>query len=187
MKEHDIITCIREKQENAAERFLLQYRPLIRYVAAPFLSDEQDLEECIHDVALKVCDKIGTFDAAKGSWNAWITAITRNTALNRVRSGKRTHATVSLDTEEMLEIPSADATPEEILLKKERQELMLKAIRELSRQETVLFYRRYYYQQQVRQIAAELGMTERAVEGKLYRIRKKLKDRIGGEFFDESS
>ena len=42
-------------------------------------------------------------------------------------------------------------------------------------------YRRYYYQQSIMQIASELSMTERAVEGKLYRIRKKLRDLIGGE------
>ena len=31
------------------------------------------------------------------------------------------------------------------------------------------------------QIAAELGMTERAVEGKLYRLKKQLRKMLGGE------
>ena len=36
----------------------------------------------------------------------------------------------------------------------------------------MLFYRKYYYLQPTAQIAAELGMTERAVEGRLYRLKK---------------
>ena len=45
-----------------------------------------------------------------------------------------------------------------------------------------MFDRKYYYLQSTRQIAAELGTSERAVEGKLYRLRKKLQKALGGEF-----
>lgn len=186
LKEQKIITCIKNKTENAAELLLQQYRPLIRYVVTPFLHNEQDVEECINDVALKVCNKIETFDAEKGSWNAWITAIARNAALNTLRSYKSNeNVLISLESEEIMGIPSPELTPEEILIKREKQAMLAKAIRELSQQEKVIFYRRYYYQQSTMQIASELGMTERSVEGKLYRIRKKLKDMIGGELNDE--
>lgn len=62
-----------------------------------------------------------------------------------------------------------------------RQRLQ-QAIRKLPHQEQVLFYRKYYYLQSTRQIAAEMGTSERAVEGKLYRLRKKLQKALGGEF-----
>lgn len=45
----------------------------------------------------------------------------------------------------------------------------------------MLFYRKYYYLQSIAQIASELGMTERAVEGKLYRLKKQLRKMLGGE------
>ena len=44
-----------------------------------------------------------------------------------------------------------------------------------------LFYRRYYYLQPVAQIAAELGMSQRAIEGRLYRLRQKLRQELGGD------
>ena len=72
--------------------------------------------------------------------------------------------------------------PEEQVLKAEERERLQQAIRNLSHQEQVLFYRKYYYLQSTRQIAAELGTSERAVEGKLYRLRKKLQKALGGEF-----
>ena len=51
-------------------------------------------------------------------------------------------------------------------------------------EERLLFYRKYYYLQTTARIAAELGMTERAVEGRLYRIRKNLREKLGGEGYD---
>lgn len=68
------------------------------------------------------------------------------------------------------------------VLKAEERERLQEAIRNLSHQEQILFYRKYYYLQSTRQIAAELGTSERAVEGKLYRLRKKLQKALGGEF-----
>lgn len=41
--------------------------------------------------------------------------------------------------------------------------------------EKILFYRKYYYMQSISQIAAEVGMSERSVEGRLYRLKQKLK------------
>ena len=44
-----------------------------------------------------------------------------------------------------------------------------------------LFYRKYYYCQSTSQIAAEMGMTERAAEGRLYRLRQRLRQELGGD------
>ena len=55
------------------------------------------------------------------------------------------------------------------------------ALDKLSAWDRALFYRKYYYLQSTARIAAELGTTERAVEGKLYRIRKRLQTLLGGD------
>lgn len=61
-------------------------------------------------------------------------------------------------------------------------EELKKAIAALTYNERHIFYRKYYYMQRTGQIAAELGTTERSVEGKLYRIRKKLQNELGDDF-----
>ena len=53
--------------------------------------------------------------------------------------------------------------------------------RSLSREEEQLFFRKYYYCQSTAQIAAELGITERAAEGRLYRLRQRLRNLLGGD------
>lgn len=68
-----------------------------------------------------------------------------------------------------------------MIIQKERQSAVNYALRQLSPKDRMLFYRKYYYLQSTAQIASELGMTERAVEGKLYRLKKQLRKMLGGE------
>ena len=77
--------------------------------------------------------------------------------------------------------PSSEPTPEEIILREERQRELRRALGRLNQKERNLFYRKYYYLQSTAKIAAEMGMTERSVEGKLYRIKKKLRKMMGGD------
>lgn len=177
MQEQDIIGLIRQKDEKGIEELLRHYTPLIQYIIGPILHNEQDQDECVNEVAMRVWDKIDMYDPERGSWNAWLTAITRNIALNKVRQNKRFDVTEDISEE----TPSLEPTPEEIVLKKERQSAVERALEQLSKKDRALFYRKYYYLQSTAQIASELGMTERAVEGKLYRMKKRLQKMLGGE------
>lgn len=176
MQENTVERLLLEKNEQGMDALLLHYGPLMRYIIAPILQNPQDREDCLSEVSMRVWEKIGQFDGEKGSFHAWLTVITRNTALNHARKASGSSA------EELSEsTPSPDPTPEETLLKKERQEALKTALSRLSYKDRLLFYRKYYYRQSTAQIAAELGMTERAVEGKLYRVKKQLRKSLGGE------
>ena len=180
MNEKEIIRLLRDRDEHGIEELLKHYTPLIRYIIAPILPDAQDQEECISEIAMRVWEKIDQFDSERGNWNAWLSALTRNAALNRVR--KKRVSEVS--EEELHACPSVSPTPEEEILQKERRQMIRQAIDSLKSSERLLFYRKYYYMQSTAQIASELGLTERSVEGKLYRIRMRLRRLLGGEWHE---
>lgn len=140
MHEQDMIALLQQHDERGMDALLLHCGPLMRYIIAPIVPNALDREECLSEASLRVWNKIAQFDAARGSWSAWLTAVTRNTALNFQRSAAR-----------------------------------------LGQNDRALFYRKYYYLQPTAQIAAELGMTERAVEGRLYRLKKRLRTMLGGD------
>lgn len=178
MNEQEIIELILARNERGMDALLTHYGPLMRYIIAPILPNAEDREECLSEAAMRVWDKIDSFDEDRGSFNAWLTAITRNTALNRLRR-------ISNEDNEIPEnTPSPEPTPEEQFLRKERQNTVKRALKQLSQSEKNLFYRKYYYLQSTAQIASELGMTERAVEGKLYRLKKRIRKMLGGEGYD---
>ena len=175
--EKEIIGLIKCRDEKGMDELLRHYSPLINYIISPILTNSSDREECLSEISMKVWNKIDQYDSSKGSFNGWLTAIARNTALNRARQIKN-----DLSTEEIChETVSTAPGPEELLLLREQKKALENALAKLSRKERELFYRKYYYMQSSAQIARELTTTERAVEGKLYRIKKKLRKALGGD------
>ena len=180
MKERGIIELITKGDELGLKELQINYSPLIRYIISPILKDTREQEECLSEIIMKIWDKISLYDPKKGSWNAWVTSIARNTALNRLRKAKHEISFEDLSSD----VPSSEPTPEETLIQKEKEQLLIKALRKLSPNERTIFYRKYYYLQPTSQIASELSMTERAVEGKLYRIKQKLRKLLGGDDYE---
>lgn len=165
------------RNERGIDELLRHYGPLLRYVISPILKNDADIEECLSEITLRVWENIKTYDADRGSFNAWLTTVARNSALNRVRKSSFADSIDDIPEDTV----SGDDTPEKTAIKNEQRALLRRELRQLSPEDRLLFYRKYYYLQSTRQIAAELGMTERAVEGRLYRIRKQLRSKLGGE------
>lgn len=177
VQEQEMIAQLLQQDERGMEALLLHYGPLMCYIIAPILPDPQDREECLSEVSMRVWSRVTQFDPARGSWTAWLTAITRNTARNYHRSAQNRR-----DTQAIPEgTPAPDASPEEAILQAERSAALHDALARLGQNDRALFYRKYYYLQSTAQIAAELGMTARAVEGRLYRLKKQLRRMLGGE------
>lgn len=178
MQERQIINDMKEQKQEALEQFRLRYKPLILYILKPILNDERDIEECFSDITVTAWNNIQYYNPEKGTFTTWLTAISRNAAFNKARKQTR----ISQNEEPVYEnTPSPCISPEESAIKKEQQKLLQKAIGTLSRDNQNLFYRKYYYMQSTAQIAAELGLSERAVEGRLYRIKQLLRKELGGD------
>lgn len=177
MNEEEIVSLIRQRNQEGVKELLRCYGSLMRYVVSPILSDEQDREDCVSEITMRIWERIDCYNEEKGSWKGWITAVSRNAALNFTRKNKFS------DSMEVIEehVPSHEPTPEEAVLLQERREALFAALKKVSSTDRELFYRKYYYLQSTEQIASELGMTLRAVEGRLYRIKKRLRKQLGGE------
>lgn len=171
VKDSRLIEMLQERKQQGIEVLTSKYGALIRYIIAPILADQREQEECFSDVIYRVWEKIDTYNESKGNFNTWISVITKNIACNRARSISR-QGEVQEISEEMV---SKERSPEEEIIYREQLSALKSLLEELDYKDKMLVYRKYYYMQSTEQIAAELGLTERAVEGKLYRIKKKLR------------
>ena len=160
------------------EALLERHGPMMAYVVRGILSDPHEQEECLAQVRARVWERWESYDRERSSPATWLTALCRNAAYDRLRAqARQRERTGALD--ETLADPAPG--PEEVLLQKERLETLSRLLSAMSAGDQALFYRKYYYLQSTQQMAAELGTTARAVEGRLYRIRKKLQKQMGGE------
>ncbi len=150
-----------------------RYGALIRYVVDAILPDARDAEECVSDVYLRLLSSASALDPSR-PLKPWITAVARNAAVSMARRkrGEETQLDESL---------ASGTTPEEELLRREREESLRRALEELPASDRRLIYRKYWYRQPTAQIAAELGLTARAVEGRLYRAKRRLRELLGGD------
>lgn len=170
-----IIELIRSQKDEGLRILQQQYSGLMHYIVGSILQNQNEIEECISDICIKVWHSIESYSPEKGKFSTWLTAISRNTALNYLKRKAVEH-------DELKEETAGTSSLEDDVLRRERAEELKRAVSALSFEEQHIFYRKYYYLQQTAQIAAELGTTERSVEGKLYRLRKKLQKKLGGDF-----
>lgn len=166
-----------QDDHEALEHLLAHYDGMLRYIISGMLSDPQDQEDCLAQVRAKLWEGRHQYDREKASPTTWLTALCRNTAYDHLRAQHRRGFPEELDPHR----PDPTPGPEEKVLQKERVQRLQEALDKLSARDRTLFYRKYYYLQSTARIAAELGTTERAVEGKLYRIRKRLQTLLGGD------
>ena len=166
------------------EEVIRLHRGLLYYVIRPITGDEHRADDCfsvVCEILLKNYDK---YDPSRGTLTSWLTRLARSAALTRARNQQ--HEMTAGEEKDAAELADqADLrTPEDALLQKEAMEELNEALKSLDRLEANILLRKYYYMQSTQQIGAELGLSVRAVEGRLYRIKKKLMNKMGGHDHD---
>ena len=73
--------------DRAMEALVEQYTALVCHVAGKYLTDPEDVKECVNDVFTEVYLHRAEYNPAKGSLASWIGAIARNRAISRYRKG----------------------------------------------------------------------------------------------------
>lgn len=177
-KEPDWTQEFQQDREGAMGRLLERYGPMMAYVVGGILSDPHEAEDCLAQIQAKLWEKAACFDGERAGLATWLTAVCRNAAYDRLRALERK---ARRSGELAPNTPDPAPGPEEALLRRERAQALEKALDTLSQADRRIFYRKYYYLQSTARMAAELGTTERAVEGRLYRIRRKLQKQLGGD------
>ena len=179
MEEDRWLEKLRFGEPGALEGLLARYGPMMGYIVRGILADPQEAEDCLAQVRAKLWERAADYyDPERAGEATWITALCRNAAYDRLRALERRRGR---EGELSPDLPDPAPGPEEEVLRRERTQALRQALAGMKGRDRDLFYRKYYYLQSTDRIAAELGTSLRAVEGRLYRIRKKLQAQLGGE------
>ena len=142
-----------------------------------------------HEIAQDIVSR--TFVKVYEHWNhapageaviAWTFRIARNTLIDHWRVETR-RASRSVSVEELAEVPSAASTPEVACARRERSELLLRAVRKLNDRDRILLALKFAGQRSNREAASILGISEAAVSMRLLRALRRLRLHLGDQGF----
>ena len=85
----DLLARLDTEPDRAMEALVEQYTPLICHVAGKYLTDPEDVKECVNDVLTEVYLHRAEYDPEKGGLASWIGTIARNRAISLYRKQKR--------------------------------------------------------------------------------------------------
>ena len=180
MNDTGILELYNARDERAIEETKLSYGGKLRAVAMRILEDREDAQECENDTYLKTWNSIPPNQPVH--FLAYIVKICRNTALGMLEhrnAAKRSARVVELTDEMQACIP--DELAEKAFEPEELGDLLSAFLREETRDNRLIFVRRYLMAESVAEVAQALGYSESKVKSALMRTRGRLKDYLEKE------
>ena len=180
MNDSHMIDLLFSRSESAISTLARLFGPRLRATAINILGSARDAEECVNDTYLAVWNAIPP--ERPSPLCAYIYRIGRNIALKRLRSNtaRMRDSSYDLSLDEL-----ADCIADDQLWKTlDARELGRSIDRFLSTQSKenrIIFLRRYWFGDSVNQIAKDTGLREGTVSVRLNRIRSTLKDYLRKE------
>lgn len=190
-----------DRDPRALETLIARYSREVTYFVRVVLDGVgtlQDAEECANDLFVIVWEEIEAFDRARGTLRTWLTMRAKYLALDRRRQIQRRQAIAGISATQAAAREhddgraSADLVAEShaqtesldhMLERRERHAHLRHALEELPELDRLLVYLRYFRLDPTEAIAARTGLTRRAIDTRLWRARKVLRDAM--EAFDQ--
>ena len=173
MDDKKIIALFFQRAWTAIAALQKKYGALLQSVAANILADRRDAQECVNDTYMAVWNNIPPENP--DPLCAYVCRITRNIALKRHRDAhaQKRNSQYDLSLDELAEC-LADRSLEETMDARELGRAIDAFLRTLSAENRIIFLRRHWFGDSVKDIAFSFAMSESAVSVRLHRTRSQL-------------
>ena len=177
MEDREIVDLYWARCDRAIAETDEKYGRFCFAIAGRIVPYREDAEECVQDTWLRTWDAIPPERPSR--LDAFLARITRNLALDRLRWSsreKRGGGEVALAYEELEGCIGEDQPDlEDTLALRQALRDFLAALPRTTR---IIFLRRYWYFQPIKEIASSLGLSESRVKMQLFRTRNALRQQL---------
>lgn len=175
MDDNMIIGLFNERSQQAIIKLSEKYGNISQRVAMNILGNREDAEECVNDAYLALWNNIPPENPSP--LVTYLLKVVRNTALKRYRKNisLKRNSYYDIALEELENVLFADNSPENELLTKEISEKINEFLEKEESTSRIMFVRRYFYGDSVKEIAALTGNTAHFVSVRLSRTREALR------------
>ncbi len=173
MNDDKIIDLYFNRDEDAIKETDIIYGAKLRCLSNRILGSEEDSKECVNDTYLKTWNTIPP--TRPKYFYAYLAKICRNLSFNTLdykKAFKRNFDIVNLSEELLNSIPSSI---NDDLEEDEFKKLINDFLRSLSKDQRVIFIKRYFFLKSIEEISKEYHYSMSKVKTSLYRTRIKLR------------
>jgi RNA polymerase sigma-70 factor, ECF subfamily len=181
----DLIERLRARDDDAASDLAERYSARIRQLALRHIRNEEDADEVVQDVLLKVCRSIDSF-RGDSALSSWIYRITFNTSMSRLRTTKAARQEVELplvapagsDGVRAPDLADWSSLGDDETLRGELRQKLVKALAGLPPIYRVPVLLRDIHGLSTQQASAALSVNGETLKSRLHRGRMILRDRL---------
>jgi RNA polymerase sigma-70 factor (ECF subfamily) len=147
-----------------------RYKRSVYAFCSKILMDQERAKDALQEVFMRVYEhREQLTDSTR--FRPWLFAIARNQCLTFIRAAKHTsREEIEFDVDSLF----SEATPEEVLEKKEEAELLSKFLAALKIEYREVLLLREFQGLSYREIAEVLGSTESGVKSRIFKARQRL-------------
>lgn len=179
-EDHQWVKRFKSRDKHALEEAIDLSGPSVQALVKRVLSGAgsfEDVEECVSDAFLAAWHNIESYEESRASFRTWLLVLSKYKALDLRRKllHPGTEVTRLRDVESL---HSPNPTEQNVLSRESTREL-IDFVRRMSEPDRSLFWRRYFYYENLDELAAMFGLTKKAIESRLYRCRIALKKALG--------
>ena len=178
MTDEEIVELYFSRNQTALSATAERYGGFLRAVSVSILHNGRDAEECVSDTYLACWNTIPP--ERPRSLKAYAGALCRNISFDcykrshaQKRGGGKTETLLS-EIEEFLPAEGQGSDYEE----NAAAEAINDFLSSLKTEERIVFVRRYWFSDDIKEIAARMGFSESKVKSLLFRLRGKLKEKL---------
>ena len=175
MDDRRIITLLWDRAEGAIDALKQTFGRRLQAIAMNILGDPRDAEEAVSDTYLAIWNAIPP--ERPDPLSSYIYKVGKNIALKHLRSrtAQKRAGNYELSLEELSDVIPGGSLEDQL----DAQALghaISAFLDTLSKEDRVLFVRRYWFGDSVPELAAQRMATQNTIAVRLHRIRNKLKD-----------
>ncbi len=183
---HDLqlIKRIAAKDTTALSEFYDIHSRYLYTIIYFILRDKPEAEDLLQEVFLQIWEKIDSYDESLGNPLAWISRITRNKSIDRLRSKSFKKRSGETDIERFFDISSdsPSSNPEKNIAMNQEQGEVLNALKSLNQNQRDLiefaYFRGYSQSELAEHFQIPLGTVKTRMRAAMMILRDKLKNLI---------
>jgi len=180
----NLLRRISARDTDALSRLYDLYSKYLYTIIFFILKDSNESEDLLQEVYLQIWEKIDSYDEALGNPLAWITRITRNKAIDRLRSKGFKKRAEETDIDRVFDISSdsRDSNPEDVTSASFEKTEITNALKSLTENQRDLiefaYFRGYSQSELAEHFNIPLGTVKTRMRAAMILLREKLKNLI---------